>query len=109
VLAVASVLSFWHNVLMQSQGWFNYCLNIYWSLSVEEVFYLALPVSCLILRRKWLMVLACLALIIYAPIYRVHASMPLLLVTLRPFLRSDGRLSGDLLASCDSVLHLASA
>ena len=73
VIAVASVLSFWHNVLMQSQGWFNYCLNIYWSLSVEEVFYLAFPVAFLVLRRNWLFVLACLALIIYAPIYRaVH-------------------------------------
>jgi len=70
IIAIASVLTFWHNVLMQSQGWFNYCLNIYWSLSVEEVFYLALPVAFLVLRRNWLFVLACLALIVYAPIYR---------------------------------------
>jgi peptidoglycan/LPS O-acetylase OafA/YrhL len=69
-IAIASVLSFWHNVLMQSQGWFNYCLNIYWSLSIEEIFYLALPVACLVLRRNWLFVLACGALIIYAPFYR---------------------------------------
>lgn len=70
LLAVLSVLTFWHNVLMQSAGWFNYCLNIYWSLSVEEVFYLGLPVVFLFLRRKWLIVTACLILIALAPLYR---------------------------------------
>ena len=35
-LAIGSVITFWHNVLMQHVGYFNYCLNIYWSLSVEE-------------------------------------------------------------------------
>jgi peptidoglycan/LPS O-acetylase OafA/YrhL len=70
IVAIGSVLTFWHNALMQSQGWFNYCLNIYWSLSVEEVFYLALPVACLLLRRNWLFVLVCVAVVIYAPLYR---------------------------------------
>ncbi len=55
VIAAGSVLSFWHNVLMQSTGYFNYCLNIYWSLSVEEVFYLAMPLLCLSLRRRWML------------------------------------------------------
>ena len=41
--AVGSVLGFWHNQLMQHEGYFNYCLNVYWSLSVEEVFYLGFP------------------------------------------------------------------
>ena len=50
-LAVFSVLSFWHNVLMQYYGYFNYCLNIYWSLSVEEVFYLSFPIACVLLKR----------------------------------------------------------
>jgi peptidoglycan/LPS O-acetylase OafA/YrhL len=45
---------------------------VYWSLSVEEVFYLALPIACLVLRRNWLIALACVALIIYAPIYRAY-------------------------------------
>lgn len=70
VVAVASVLTFWHNVLMQSAGYFNYCLNVYWSLSVEEAFYLLMPVSCLLLRRQWLIVLLCLAAIIAGPVYR---------------------------------------
>jgi len=70
--AVASVLTFWHNVLMQSAGYFNYCLNIYWSLSVEEMFYLLLPLAGLLLRRTWLFVLLCVAAIVIGPIYRAH-------------------------------------
>lgn len=69
-IAAGSVLTFWHNVLMQSTGYFNYCLNIYWSLSVEEMFYLCLPLLCIILRKQSLFVLLCLGLIVYAPIYR---------------------------------------
>lgn len=70
ITAVLSVLTFWHNVLMQSEGWFNYCMNIYWSLSVEEVFYLALPLVFLALRRRWAITFACLALIVIGPYYR---------------------------------------
>jgi len=72
LVAVLSVLTFWHNVLMQTAGWFNYCMNIYWSLSVEEVFYLGLPLVFLAFRRRWLVVAACLSLIVIAPVYR-HA------------------------------------
>lgn len=73
-IAVGSVLTFWHNVLMQSAGYFNYCLNVYWSLSVEEVFYLALPLFCVVFRRTWLLVAACAVLIAVGPIYRhLHA------------------------------------
>lgn len=69
-LAVLSVLTFWHNVLMQSAGYFNYCLNIYWSLSVEEVFYLLFPLACILLRRNVLIVVLCLSAIALAPWYR---------------------------------------
>ncbi|AVG15007.1 O-antigen acetylase [Chromobacterium vaccinii] len=69
-LAAGSVLTFWHNQLMQSVGYFNYCLNVYWSLSVEEVFYLALPLLCLGLRRTWLLAAVCLLLIVAGPLYR---------------------------------------
>lgn len=75
LIAVGSILTFWHNVLMQSMGWFNYCLNIYWSLSVEEVFYLAFPLVLLVLRRKNLFAVFCAVLIAYGPVYRLeHAS-----------------------------------
>ena len=69
-LALLSVLTFWHNVLMQQVGYFNYCLNIYWSLSVEEVFYLLFPLACVMLRRESLVVALCLVLIGVAPFYR---------------------------------------
>lgn len=72
LIAAGSVLTFTHNLLMQSAGYFNYCLNIYWSLSVEEVFYLAFPLLCLALPRQGFVVLACLAAVAIGPIYR-HA------------------------------------
>ncbi len=67
-----SVLTFWHNVLMAKVGYFNYGLNILWSLSVEEVFYLVFPLLCLVLRRDALMLGVWFAVIIYGPIYRSH-------------------------------------
>jgi peptidoglycan/LPS O-acetylase OafA/YrhL len=73
LIGAGSVLTFWHNVLMQTSGYFNYCLNIYWSLSVEEVFYLAMPIICLSLRRTWLVVAVCCLAIALGPWYRsVH-------------------------------------
>ena len=69
-IAVASVLTFWHNVLMESVGYFNYCLNIYWSLSVEEVFYLGFPIACVLLKRQSLLIGLCALFIVAGPIYR---------------------------------------
>ena len=69
-IAVLSVLTFWHNVLMEVVRYFNYCLNIYWSLSVEEVFYLTFPVACVLLKRNRYIVGLCLAAIVAGPIYR---------------------------------------
>jgi peptidoglycan/LPS O-acetylase OafA/YrhL len=69
-VAVLSVLTFWHNVLMQIAGYFNYCLNIYWSLSVEEMFYLTFPLACVLLKRDRYIIALCAAAIIVGPIYR---------------------------------------
>lgn len=74
IIADLSVLTFWHNVLMEVVGYFNYAMNIYWSLSVEEVFYLLYPLALFLFRRRWQ--LLCLAglCVIVAPIYRgVHS------------------------------------
>lgn len=74
VIAVGSILTFWHNVLMQSAGYFNYCLNVYWSLSVEEAFYLAMPVLCLLARDRRVLLAVALAAIVAGPLYRyAHA------------------------------------
>jgi peptidoglycan/LPS O-acetylase OafA/YrhL len=74
ILSIVSVLTFWHNVLMESVGYFNYCVNIYWSLSVEEVFYLLFPLAALALRRTRYFVALCLALVAAGLVYRnMHA------------------------------------
>jgi peptidoglycan/LPS O-acetylase OafA/YrhL len=70
LISVLSILTFWHNVLMEAVGYFNYCLNIYWSLSVEEVFYLAFPMACVLLKRDRYIVGLCVAAIVAGPIYR---------------------------------------
>jgi len=69
-VAVFSVLTFWHNVLMQHQGYFNYALNVYWSLSVEELFYLLFPLSCIVLKsQRYIVGVACVFIVI-GPMYR---------------------------------------
>jgi peptidoglycan/LPS O-acetylase OafA/YrhL len=55
---------------MQAVGYFNYCLNIYWSLSVEEVFYLSFPLACVMLKRERYIIALCVAAIIVGPVYR---------------------------------------
>lgn len=70
LIADLSVLTFWHNLLMQWVGYFNYAMNIYWSLSVEEVFYLVFPLILVTVRRTWqLAALACVC-VVAGPIYR---------------------------------------
>ena len=70
VLTIFSVLTFWHNVMMDYYGYFNYAVNIYWSLSVEEFFYLIFPLSCLFLRKTKLIILMLVSIVLIAPIYR---------------------------------------
>ncbi len=74
VVAVGSVVTFWHNVLIHRVGYFNYCLNVYWSLSVEEAFYFAMPLLCRGLRRPELLLGVCITLVAIGPWYRsVHS------------------------------------
>ncbi len=73
-LTVLSVFTFWMNILIIENGWVNYALGVLWSLSVEEVFYLAFPVLCVLLGRGKGFILFLLAVICYAPYFRsLHA------------------------------------
>jgi len=64
-------LTFWMNVLIGSNGWFNYPLGVLWSLSVEEVFYLAFPLLCLLLRREARLLAFWALVIVTGPFYRL--------------------------------------
>jgi peptidoglycan/LPS O-acetylase OafA/YrhL len=63
-------LTLWMNVLIGACGWVNYPLGVLWSLSIEEVFYLAFPILCLILRRESRLLVFWAAIIVVGPVYR---------------------------------------
>ena len=65
-----AALSFSMNLLMAQAGWFNYCLCVLWSLSVEEAFYLTFPILCLVLRRDRLLAGFWVLVILIGPLYR---------------------------------------
>ncbi len=81
-LTVFSAFSFWMNLLIIDYGWVNYALGVLWSLSVEEVFYLAFPILCLLLagrkvpenqqgpERRMGLIIFLIAVICYAPYFR---------------------------------------
>ena len=63
-LTVFSAFTFWMNILIIENGWVNYALGVLWSLSVEEVFYVAFPILCLFLGRGKGFILFLLAVIV---------------------------------------------
>jgi peptidoglycan/LPS O-acetylase OafA/YrhL len=63
-------LTFWMNVLIGLYGWVNYPLGVLWSLSVEEVFYLAFPLLCVLLRRPSRLIAFWAVIIVVGPLYR---------------------------------------
>lgn len=69
-LTVFAAFSFWMNILIIENGWVNYALGVLWSLSVEEVFYLAFPILCIALGRGKGFIVFLLAVIVYAPYFR---------------------------------------
>ncbi len=50
--ALLSALTFHLNWLEAVRGWLPPCWTVLWSLSVEEMFYLAFPLVCLVLWRR---------------------------------------------------------
>ncbi|HEY4174471.1 MAG TPA: acyltransferase [Rhodopila sp.] len=63
-------LTLWMNVLIGACGWVNYPLGVLWSLSIEEVFYIAFPILCLMLRRESRLLVFWAAIIVVGPVYR---------------------------------------
>lgn len=75
-------------------------LDVFWSLAIEEQFYLLWPAHVLLLSRRWLARL-CLAAIVGAAALRLIATLagvhPMTIYVLTPF-RVDGLAAGALLA-----------
>lgn len=69
-VTVFAALSFWMNILIIQYGWINYALGVLWSLSVEEVFYIAFPILCIVLAKRNAFILFLLVIIAYAPYFR---------------------------------------
>lgn len=69
-LTVLSAFTFWMNILIIEYGWVNYALGVLWSLSVEEVFYVAFPLLCVLFGRGKGFILFLIAIICYAPYFR---------------------------------------
>ena len=65
-----AALTLWMNELIGRYGWVNYPLGVLWSLSVEEVFYLAFPLLCALLRRRSRLIAFWAVIILTGPLYR---------------------------------------
>ena len=66
-----AALTFHMNWLEGTRGWGPPAWGVLWSLSVEEVFYIAFPLVCLLLRSEKIIPWALLILIVAGPINRV--------------------------------------
>ncbi len=60
------------NLYQARTGWLPAGWGVLWSLSIEEVFYLAFPVVCLLLWRTWLLVPALALLALSIPVVRAN-------------------------------------
>jgi peptidoglycan/LPS O-acetylase OafA/YrhL len=68
---LVAALTFHMNWLEGAWGWSPPAWGVLWSLSIEEVFYLAFPLVCLLLRSEKALPWALLLLIVAGPINRV--------------------------------------
>ena len=67
-----SALGLYLNVYQARTGWLPAGWDVLWSLSIEEVFYLAFPLVCLLLGRTRLLVPALLVLALSIPVVRAN-------------------------------------
>lgn len=70
-LSHLAALTSWMNVLVGRAGWFSYPLCVLWSLSVEEAFYLAFPLACLVLRTEARLAAFWAVFIVLGPAWRL--------------------------------------
>jgi peptidoglycan/LPS O-acetylase OafA/YrhL len=68
---IVGALTFHMNWLDGTFGWAPAAWGTLWSLSVEEVFYVAFPLVCLLIRSEKILPWALLVLIILGPVNRV--------------------------------------
>ena len=69
---VLSALGLYLNVYQARTGWLPAGWGVLWSLSIEEVFYLAFPVACLLLGRTRLLVPGLALLALSIPVVRAN-------------------------------------
>jgi len=72
--AVLAALGLHANWYQAKTGWLPGNWDVLWSLSIEEVFYIGLPLLCLTVRRTWLLVPLLLALAASLPWTRAAAA-----------------------------------
>jgi len=69
--AIVAALTFHFNWLEGTRGYMPGSWDVLWSLSIEEAFYVAFTLVCLVVRREALLVVLLLALIAVGPFVRV--------------------------------------
>ena len=69
--AILSALTFHFNWLEGARGYLPGSWDVLWSLSIEEAFYVAFPLVCLLVQREAVLVVPLVALIVLGPFVRV--------------------------------------
>jgi len=69
--AIIAALTFHFNWLEGTRGYLPGAWDVLWSLSIEEAFYVAFPLVCLVVRRETVLVVPLLAVIAIGPFVRV--------------------------------------
>jgi peptidoglycan/LPS O-acetylase OafA/YrhL len=69
--AIVAALTFHFNWLEGARGYMPGSWDVLWSLSIEEAFYVAFPLVCLLVRREAVLIVPLLALIAIGPFVRV--------------------------------------
>jgi len=70
--AAFAALTFHFNWLEMKVGYLPGNWDILWTISIEEVFYFIFPVVCLLLKKKWQLIVALAVLLFIAPWCRTH-------------------------------------